>query len=533
MENPTPAPEPTPTPTPEPETAPETVQPASAEQAPPATESKPEEITDPLLQLARAAKAARLSPADEEKAVTLLKERLAGGRAGITAAIEPMTDGLPWVVSVNAVSAVWEALSLPMRRHLVASIAKTETEPARRLRLSLARAVFKIDPPAGLKQAAGAVAALKDPETGAFSSKHRQYFFNIFIGKGKPWLLQLPLGDLKGADAEALTHAALETLSFCPPPSQLSVVRWIHGAGRFKKISPGDLALAAKAVGRWNVKLQRQLKADIADLPPELEAVLKPEALQAAPEKPATPTSAPEPAAAPEAAQAAPTAEAPAGEEPAPAEAPAEGAPAPEEHPREKKPRYEPERRNGDRDHGERPKQQEPPEIRRERGEKPGRPFDVKEALRGVESYIANLRNDLEQAKAQLRRQEKDDRRSRPARNEPPPPAEEIEALRRHNIRLESTVAELRAQLEDLASHHEAVAESRMLHTEAPISEGAAEALKSLLSIKLQEAFETYHAMRLEPLDKVFRLDYRDLLGSVFDVLLAEGVQLKKEPKKP
>lgn len=557
MENPTPAnaPETSPLPAdlPLPEPGSEAA-PAAAENLAEKSETGSGAEGDPLAALATAAKAARLKPADEERATELLKQRLAGGKAGITAAVSAMTDGLPWVVSVNAVSAVWESLSSPMRRHLLASVAKIETVPARRLRMSLARAVFKLDPPAGIKLAAAAAAALKDAETGSLCAKHRQYFFNIFIGKGKPWLLQLPLGDLKPAEADALVHAAIETFSFCPPLSQLSILRWAHGAGRFKKIGAGDLAVVAKALSRWNVKLQRQLKAEIAELPAELEAALKPEALQPPPEA----TEAPKPAAkaqpegkksaqppraakAAEAKTAEPAAEAPEGEPPTAPEPQGEAvAPEPPEElvipgraerlarKAERKTEAKANRREPE------PERRKPEELRRpDRGEKEGRSsFDVKEALRGVEAYIATLRNELEQTKAQVRRQEKDERRSRPsARNAEPVPPEELAALTRHNIRLEATVAELRAQLEDLASHHEAVAESRLLHTGEPIAEGGAEALKSLLSIKLQEAFETYHAMRLEPLDKVFRLDYRDLLGSVFDVLMEQGVTLKKQGK--
>ena len=513
------------------EPAPELSTPPAAIPAPAPEAAEPP--PDSLAALAQAAKAARLAPADEERAVALLKERLAGGRAGITAAAAPMVEGLPWIVCVNAVSAVWEQLSAPMRRHLVSLIAKNESEPARRLHLSLARAVFKLEPAAGLKLAAAATASLRHPETGELSAKHRQFFFNVFIGKGKPWLLQLPLGELKAAEADALVHAALSALPLCPPPAQLSILRWAHEAGRLKKASPAGLEIAAKAVARWNAKFQRQLKAEIADLPPVLEAALKPEALQPAPERPQEPAARPAPkkpkaeaATAPEPAQEKP-------EEPAEAAAP-EGQPAPVEElvipgraerlakKREAKPVEKPERK----EHGERPERLERPE-RPERGA--ARAFDLKDALRGVESYVAGLRSELEQTKAQLRRKEQEPRRgSRSAAraSEEQSPVE-AEALLRHNARLEATVAELRHQLEDLASHHESVAESRALHTGEPLPEGSAEQLQALLAIKLQEAYEVYHAMRLEPLDKVFRLDYRDLLGSVFDTLRAAGVPLK------
>ena len=456
-----------------------------------------------------------------------------------------MIDGLPWIVCVNAVGAVWEQLSVPMRRHLLGIIAKNESEPARRLRLSLARAIFKLEPAAGLKLAAAAAADLRHPETGELTPRFRQLFLNVFVGKGKPWLLQMPLADLKPGEADALVHCAIECFPICPPLSQLSILRWANGAGRLKKVSPADLEIAAKDVTRWNAKLQRQLRADIAELPPALEAVLKPEALKPEPEakpeakRPESKKSQRAPAASQKAeAEETASADAPETEEQAAPAAPlvelvipgrAERLAKNEEAKRAEK-RPEPERRS-DRERAERPERRG--EQRAERVERPAdradRPFDLKETLRGVEHYVATLRTELEQAKAQLRRQEQDGKRGgRTVRSVEKVVPEELEALTRHNARLESTIAELRAQFEDLASHHESVAESRQLHSDEPLSSGSDDQLAALLAIKLAESYETFEAMRLEPLDKVFRLDYRDLLGSVFEMLQNAGVKLKK-----
>jgi len=523
--------------------------PASPAQEEPAAEP----TDDPLLQLARAAKAARLAPADEERATALLSERLAQGRAGITASLAPMLEGLPWIVCVHAVSAVWEGLSVPMRRLLLSAIAKNESEAARRLRLSLSRAIFKLDPPAGLKLAAAAAAGLKDPENGGLSTKHRQFFFNVFVGKGKPWLLQLPLGDLKAGEADTLVHCALETFPLCPPLSQLSLLRWTHAAGRTKKISPADLEAAAKAIARWNRKLQHQLKEELTELPSAWEAVIKPEAAPGEAEKRTPKAAAPAPATEPTP-DAAEPAEAPAApveeliipgraERLAKKEADDEAARASRKQP-EPAPLRRGERGNGaERERPERGESRpersdsrpERSDSRPERGEpRPeraatARSFDPKEALRGVENYLGTLRSELETAKAQIHRLEKEGPRSsrtrRTAEEARPVDADE---LTRHNTRLEAANAELRAQLEDFARDAEAVAEARRMHTADPLPEGNADALKSLLAIQLAEAFEIYDAMRLEPLDKVFRLDYRDLLGTVFDILRAAGVPLKK-----
>lgn len=530
----------------------------------------PEAPLEVLARLAEASKARRLAPEDEERAAALLKGLLAGGKAGITSALEPLLN-LSWIVGVNAVGAVWADLSVPMRRHLLASLAKSDTEQARRVRLSLARAIFKIDPPAGLKLAAATAADLKegkDDETGALSPRHRQIFFNVFIGKGKPWLLQLPLADLKGADADTLVHCAIDCFPICPPLSQLSILRWAYGAGRLKKLSETDLGIATKSVGRWNAKLQHQLRTEIPELPEAIVAVLKPEPTQppgaaavaspssqksrdrqpSAPEKheqgePADETAAFEKAAAGEPEKAAPEASA----EAVPTAPATSTKPEPPEElviPKRNQPgqpvRQEagrPQDRTKDRPERLEPRQQEERRGNR-RDDRERKPFDFKESLRALENYVVTLRGELDQTKSQLRRREEEAKRGgRPARaergaEETRSPAE-TESLVRHNVQLETTVQQLRQQLEDLATHHEAVAESRLLHTGEPLPEGSGEQLKTLLSIKLQESYETYTAMRLEPLDRVFRLDYRDLLGSVFEVLIEQGVALEtKQAKK-
>jgi hypothetical protein len=315
------------------------------------------------------------------------------------------------------------------------------------------------------------------------------------------------------------------------------------------------LEIAVKSFARWNSKLQRQLKTEIPDLPEAFNAVLKAEVKTPpeAPVRPAAETAAPaeQDAAAPEAPEAEGNSDGAAKVEEAGAVAvPAKPA-APEELiiPRrasrlaklaksaseQPEDRFKAETRPRERERG----NEEPREERsggnreeRQRDDKGRKPFDFRESLRGLEGYVAGLRSELEQTKTQLRRKEEDTRRGDRGARGPAEakPAVDVEALLRHNAQLETTVEQLRQQLEDLASHHEAVAESRLLHTGEPLPEGSAEQLTSLLAIKLNESYSTYQAMRAEPLDRVFRLDYRDLLGSVFEVLIDEGVKLAVKP---
>ena len=97
------------------------------------------ETGDELDQLADAAVKARLPQEDEERLTTLLKEALLGGRNGVARAVAVLPR-VPWIVGVRAVEQVWAELSTGFRTQLFAGLAKDDSDAARRIRLSLARA---------------------------------------------------------------------------------------------------------------------------------------------------------------------------------------------------------------------------------------------------------------------------------------------------------------------------------------------------------------------------------------------------------
>ena len=66
-----------------------------------------------------------------------------------------MLPRLPWIVGVRAVEQVWPELTAGFRTQLLSGLAKDETDAARRIRLSLARALFKLDVPVAMKVALG------------------------------------------------------------------------------------------------------------------------------------------------------------------------------------------------------------------------------------------------------------------------------------------------------------------------------------------------------------------------------------------
>jgi hypothetical protein len=244
-----------------------------------------EVVPDELDQLAEASQRARLAPADEERMGALLKQALLGGRGGVARAVDVLPR-VPWIVGVRAVETVWPELTAGFRTQLIAGLGKDETDAARRIRLSLARALFKIDEPVGLKLAAGVTRELRDKESGVLTPKQAQIFANVFIGRGKPWLAQMPLAEWKPADVDALVHCALLAVFTLPHPpvTQLGVLKWAHEQGRLAKLDEGALEAVLKGVSRWSAKWQNVLRREVPELPEQIAAGLKPVAVESRPE---------------------------------------------------------------------------------------------------------------------------------------------------------------------------------------------------------------------------------------------------------
>jgi hypothetical protein len=473
--------------------------------AEPAGDLAPDELT----QLAEASQKARLSPADEERMAALLKEALLGGRTGVARAIAILPQ-VPWIVGVRAIEAVWPELTAGFRTQLLAGLAKEETDAARRIRLSLARALFKIEAPVGLKVAVGVARELQDQE-GGLTPKQAQIFANVFIGRGKPWLAQLPLADLKPAEIEALVHCAVVAVFTVPHPpvTQLGVIKWTQEQALLDKLDASALESLKKGIARWSAKWQSALRKEVAELPEEIAAVLKP---------------LPETGAAQEVseeARDAVTSEATAESE--------DAADEDEEHEEEEergakeRPVYEP-----------RPQKSSGEDSRRERpvytprngggGANVPRNFNLPETLRQIEAYAQSLRADL--AAAQAKTRQKDDRR-REDKAAPIIPGEPtIEELARLNQQLEARNAELQARITDLLQHNEDMAVSTGAMTGEPVGDSAIQ-LRTLLALKLQEDFADYRALEQESNDLVVRQHYRGLLQHVFEVLQQLEVPLK------
>jgi hypothetical protein len=477
----------------------------TADTAPEETPADATDAPDELTQLAEASQKARLSQADEDRMATLLKEALLGGRGGVARAIVVLPK-VPWIVGVRAVEAVWPELTAGFRTQLLAGLAKEETDAARRIRLSLARALFKLDLPVALKVASAVARELPDKETGVLSAKQAQIFANVFIGRGKPWLAQLPLADLKPADIDALVHSAVVAVFTVPHPpvTQLGVVKWVREQERLDKLEPAALEALKKGIARWGAKWQAALRKEVADLPEQIAEVLKPITEDAgngdsgaeAPtvSEDGTPTESADPNSAVD---------------------DEDDEDEDEEVERKERPVYEP--------RPQKPAAERPVYTPRNAGGNVPRNFNLNESLRNIESYVNSLRNDLAAAKTR----QKDDRRH-PEKSVGPVIEGEptVEELARLNLQLEARNAELQERIKDLTQHSEDLATSTGAMAGQPVEDTGTQ-LRTLLGLKLQEDFADFLALEKEGNDIVIQQHYRGLIRHVFEVLQQLEVPLK------
>jgi len=524
--SPEPSPEPTPAPSPGltdelpftdgPE-VPSDAAPGAAGDPPPA---------DELNQLAGASQKARLSPADEERMTALLKQALLDGRAGVARAVEALPK-VPWIVGVRAIEQVWPELTAGFRTQLLAGLGRDETDAARRMRLSVARALFKVDAPVTLKVAVAVAKEMRDKDSGALAPKHAQIFSNVFIGRAKPWVAQLSLADLKPAEADVLVHCAVMSVFTIPHPpiTQLGMLKWVHENERLGKLQEEALDAVKKGVSRWSGKWQGALRKEVAGLPEEIAAALKPVDIgPGAEEEPRADGDGDGDAVSAENAERKDDSE----DEREEGEA-SEETVAP---PRKERPVYEP-----------RPQKPAPPqEPRREREGQRERPayeprnagggggrFDLASALRQIEQHVQGLRNEL--ANAQSKSRSRDEER-RPRRSEKTGPIMEgeptPEELARLNLQLEARNTELQTQITELTQHSEDVATSTGAMSGEPVTDTGAQ-LRTLLALKLQEDFADFLALEKESNDLVVQQHYKGLIRHVFEVLQLLEVPLNAE----
>lgn len=485
------------------------------------------------------ARRARLNPEEEAETVRLFKDCLLGGRAEVVRAIA-VTASLPWVVSVQATTLAWPEMKPSFRAQFLAGLARTQGESAARVRLSLARGLYKVDPTAATKLILLTLKVLRNKETGFLEGKGAPIFANVLIGRGKAWVLQLPLQDMKSTEADLLVFSALHSAFHAPqaPITQLGILRW--AGERLGKLPSALEQLVLKSISRWSGKWQAALRKEVSQLPETWEDVLKVPAQKKSP--PAGRGAATEH-----------TADAEDSQE-------AEGTPHAD--------REESARENGDeKDHlddsddEDRDDDEDDNDESKEDSEKAGRHktrpvyvsktvpnqgsqtahpqqgrrgaptphFNLTDALRQIEGHVVGLRNELHTAQKQLRQRDEDPRRGRRAEKplpQPNPGEFSNDELNRLNQQLELRNAELKTRIDELTLDSEERATSRGLVTDTQPPDPNTQ-LQTLLGWKLKDDHDDFLALQQEARDLVVQQHYKTLLAHVFEVLQAEGIQFQ------
>ena len=499
----------------------------------------------------------RLSPGDEDRATRLMRDCLLEGGTGTPAALEAMPL-LPWILGVRAIENAWPNLPAASRTEILDGLTKMETENGYRLRLSVARALSRMEPGEAIRVAAATCQSMWNVEAGSLKPEHSKLVGNVFIGRGKPWVLQLPLADLPDPAADAIVSAVVySTFNVNNPPiTQLSVLR--YAGGRLGQLHANLQGMVARGVARWNGKWQSSLRKEVADLPESILSALKPER-------------GPEPRPAPSGeppggdATAADQPEAPISAElqeklrlaaesgdPAAVEAVNQEIDAwreaekiarlealddedEEEEDSDEEDEAAPVEAREGRDRGRRGRKDRPAYVSREQEARGGSAFNYGAAMKQLDNYVAGLRNELATAQSRLRRLDEGGRPRRESADRPVLTHDEAnlspDELKRLVIQLEARTQELKARVEELTTDSETRAIAMAAGT-ADASPDAVTQLRTLLALKLQDDYADFLTLQKESPDAIVQQHYPGLIQHVFEILLAEQIPLRV-PEEP
>lgn len=497
-------------------TAPAT--PAAAEKKPHSSGPSPEEI------------------AKIESLVQLLK---AGGK-NLQEALD-LALTLPWILTVNATCQVWLEMKPTPRREWLRLLTKSEHESAPRLRASLTRGLHRIDPETALKMLVAFITDLpasdkKKPET----KKAYQLFWNVFIGKQRPWICYVSTKSLRPADTARLLQVILmtcfdTTFSHTPFLSQAALLEWFKRENLFEHLSEQENTLITKAIARWNSRTRRQFRS--SGMPDFIIQALRssnsktngsPEDTQDSNSstKPASETPDAKPASIKEPVST--SSSSPASKETSQTASQSTSASKsdPEAHPKKSssKPATKPAQKSTSKStHADLPERPGKPE----RTERPERtPASFQQLLKQLDSQYQSLQSELEHAKSDLRRarSQSSSRRHREIAPEVISPVhyEDRDTLIQHNERLEATIVDLQQQWEALSSHSEDIAAS-MIHDDGR------QQLLEFLQHKLANSYQTFHNMLNENRGSVHPMTERELLAEIFETLQTTGVKFENK----
>ncbi|HYY30673.1 MAG TPA: hypothetical protein VE860_22235 [Chthoniobacterales bacterium] len=450
-------------------------------------------LIDDLRAIIETSRTGRLSQADEQKGASLFKELVELGGKPLSNALELLGD-LPWFVPVNGTLEAWPQLTPAKKRSFLTALKPLESEASRRMRLSIARGLYKVDPSSSLKLLVATLQALRTDA--GLQPKDRQIFYSVLIGKNKPWLLQLDLKSLKPAEAALIALTAIESAAGSPPPAAVAVFQWAKPFQPLKTIPEPLQQELGKALKKWSLRWQKQLAEE--DLPPALSEILQVKLAKSEGE--------PAAAALPETAV----------QTPAQDSSESTHQNQPERH-RTEHPHAQSRAGRGDENRHDR-------QTRRKAGKAPVQhpktsSPDINELLKEIQIRFSELRNELQSARNQLRQSQQAPKQEGGGAFEQ---GKEVGKLREENARLNETVASLRQTLGELANDNFEKAVSRRADSSEPMTDPV-EQFKSLLTLRVREQIVNFKALNRE--NHVDGLPL--LLDNILRTLQENGIDLE------
>jgi hypothetical protein len=453
-------------------------------------------LVDELRVVTENSRTGRLSPTDEQKGAALFKELVMSGGKPLSSALELLGD-LPWFVPVNGALEAWPQLTPAKQRAFFAAMKPLESEASRRMRLSIARGLHKLDPAAALKLIVVTLQRLRT-ETG-LDPKDRQIFGSVLIGKNKPWLLQLDLKSLKPVEAKLVALSAIECVVGANPPAAVAVIQWAKPFQPLTTLPEPLEQELGRTFRKWSSRWQKQLEE--TDLPPALKEIIQEKAAKPIEDRPNPPV--PEP--------------------PRPL-----NAQEPVQHTHQQN-RRRPQQHQG-RSPANGPSENRHEKSQRQRLERPpsnaqNAGADISDLLKQIQAQFNDLRGELQTVRNQALRAYQPSKHGEVQGTET---NKEFGKLREENERLTETVSALRETLSDLASKNFDEAVSRKADTGDPVTDPV-EQYKSFLTLQVREQIINFQSLNREQNVDALPL----LLDNILRTLQESGIDLENIETPP
>lgn len=223
-----------------------------------------------LQKLVPESRTSRLTTADEQRGAGLFRDLVLAGGKALGSALQ-LAGELPWYVSVAGTVEAWPQLTPNRQRSFLSALRSLESESGRRVRLSIGRGLYKVDPAAAAKLLVTALRELHPLE--AFEPQDRQMFFSVLVGKNKPWLLQLDLKSFEQKDAEFFALCALECSGPASPPSAIAIIQWARPYRSLNALPGAVQSDLGKRFRKWSSRWQKQLTDE--ELPAVIAEILQ------------------------------------------------------------------------------------------------------------------------------------------------------------------------------------------------------------------------------------------------------------------